>query len=153
MSLEKLLSTLSEKSGADFRLDSNGACAFEYGPGLELTISSVDAGSGLLLHQPVRFLSQVAPEAILRRCMELNLYGIQTHGGMLGLDPQGGWIVLAKRLAVDSLDPSRLEDALVQFIAAAGRIVGELSEGAQVTEALKTPFHDEVVRMSGLIRG
>ncbi|MFC0220740.1 CesT family type III secretion system chaperone [Pseudochelatococcus lubricantis] len=152
MSLEKLLSILSDRSGVDLRLDPNGNCALEYGPGLELTISSTDAGSALLLHQPVQFMSPAVPESLFRKCMELNLYGTQTYGGALGLDSQSGWIVLAKRLAVDALDPQRLEEALMQFIAAAGHIMGELGEEAR-KEAVQTPVHDEAVYMSGAIRG
>lgn len=126
MILGKLLSALSEQLGVDFHLDPNGSCAFEYGPGFELTISSVDAGNGVLLHQPIQLLCQAAPDVQLRKCMELNLYGTQTHGAVLGLDPRSGWIVLAQRVAVEGLTVPLLEEMLKRFIDVAERVAAQL---------------------------
>jgi Tir chaperone protein (CesT) family len=139
MSLEGLLSSLSAQSGLNLSLDANGSCALEYGPGFELTLTSIDAGNGLLLHQPLQFLSPTAPEAQLRRCMELNLYGTETAGAILGLDPQSNWIVLAERIAVDMLDVRRLEEAILRFMAVAGRVAQSLSVEPQMSDASPMP--------------
>jgi Tir chaperone protein (CesT) family len=139
MSLERLLSSLSVQTGLNLSLDANGSCALEYGPGFELTLTSIDAGNGLLLHQPLQFLSQAAPEAQLRRCMELNLYGTETAGAILGLDPQSNWIVLAKRLTVDMLDVKRLEETILRFVAVAERLAQSLSVEPEMSDASPIP--------------
>ena len=139
MSLEGLLSSLSAQSGLNLSLDANGSCALEYGPGFELTLTSIDAGNGLLLHQPQQFLSPTAPEAQLRRCMELNLYGTETAGAILGLDPQSNWIVLAQRLTVDMLDVKRLEEAILRFMAVARRVAQDLHVEPEISDATPLP--------------
>jgi hypothetical protein len=58
--------------------------------------------------------------------MELNLYGTATAGAVLGLDGQSNWIVLARRLSVDALDVSRIEQALLKFMATAEHLARQL---------------------------
>jgi hypothetical protein len=145
MSLETLLASLSTQTGLNLSLDPNGSCALEYGPGFELTITSIDGGNGLLLHQPLQFLSPTAPDAQLRRCMELNLYGTETAGAILGLDPQSNWIVLAERLAVDMLDVKRLEETILRFVAVARRVAQSLNVEPHVSDTA-LPADSAIIR-------
>jgi Tir chaperone protein (CesT) family len=126
-SLDALLADIGERSGLPLELDSRGSCGIEYGGGFEIIITSCDRGEGVLLHSPIQFLDRIDPLSQLRRCLELSLYGAQTGGAALGLDPDGEAIVLWRRLRIADFDSRALEQAIIAFASTADTVRARLS--------------------------
>jgi hypothetical protein len=126
-SLNALVSQIGERSGLSLELDARGSCAIEYGLAFEIVLTSCDNGDSVLLHSPIQFLDQKNALDQLRRCLELSLYGAETGGGALGLDPESAAIVLWRRLHIADLDSHALEEAIIAFASASDLVRERLS--------------------------
>lgn len=124
--LDALLADIAARSDLPVRLDGNGSCTIVYGEDSELTLTSVEGGDEVLLHAPLQFLSPRDPLPQLRRAMALSLYGTHSAGAGIGLDKDGGWLVLWRRLPIEGLDGRSLEARIVGFALAADQLRSQL---------------------------
>jgi hypothetical protein len=110
------------------QLSAYGTCILQYDVGQELTLASVDGDRSVLIYQLMRRLGP-GDDGLLRRCMELNAYAAKTNGATLGLDPEGDWIVLAQRRALDALDAEQLSTWIADFMSTALSVLASLADG------------------------
>ena len=125
--LNRLLTEIGERTGLPLQLDDLGSCAIEYDDISEIILTGCDKGGSVLLHSPLVFLCEKRPLEHLRHCLDLSLYGAETNGGAIGLDPDTNSIIFWRRMGLDALDSHALERAIVTFIAAADQFRTELS--------------------------
>jgi hypothetical protein len=125
--LNVLLGELGDRSGLSLELDTRGSCAIEYGLVFEIVLTSCDNGESVLLHSPIQFLEQTSALDQLRRCLELSLYGAETEGAALSLDPESEAIVLWRRWHIADLDSHALEQAIIAFASVADSVRERLS--------------------------
>ena len=128
MSFAKVLAEIGRQCGLPLQFDGRGGCALAYDIGLEMIVASVDHGQSVLLYQPLHRVTSAQKAELLQRCMELNVYGAETNGLALGLDPETGWIVLSQRMPFVGTDPDRLATSIAVFMATAIALIGKLGD-------------------------
>lgn len=119
--LEDLISEIGARAGLPLQLDEFGSCAIQYDDISEVALTSCDSGKTILLHCPLAFLCDQRPLEHLQHCLEISIYGAETDGGAVGLDPESRSIIFWRRMGLDGLDSHTLEHAIVTFIKATER--------------------------------
>ena len=126
--LNSLVVEISQRSGLDLELDVRGSCAIQYNDVHNIVLTGCDRGESVLFHSPLLFLCDKRPLEHLRHCMQLTLYGAETNGGAIGLDPESDNIILWRRLGLSGLDSLDLEQAIVSFTKVADLLRARLSQ-------------------------
>ncbi len=116
--LNTLIVDIGERAGLPLQLDTFGSCAIQYDEISEIVLTSCDSGATVLLHSPLTYLCEQRPLEHLRHCMEITIYGAETDGGAVGLDPESRAITFWRRIALQGLDSHALESAIITFITA-----------------------------------
>lgn len=132
--LDHLLGEIAQRCGLPLKLDAQGRCFIEYGGVFEIALTSIDDGLGVMFDLPITMLSPASADAQLRRCMELNLHGIETDGGTLGFDSVTQWVILSQRWTLHGVSSQILEQRLVEL----AQVVDDLREKL-VPSAIKAP--------------
>ena len=125
--LNNLLVEIGERVGLPLQLDELGSCAIKYDEISEVILTGCSRDESVLLHLPIVFLCEKRSLEHLRHCLELSLFGADTNGGAVSLDPDTNGIIFWRRMSLDALDSQALERAFVAFIAAADRFRTDLS--------------------------
>ncbi len=93
-SVDQGLAVLGRALGFPLALGPERACALRLDDGLECSLEVPDGSSLLHLHCPLLPVPPVDRLAFLERVLALNLYGLETGGAALALDPDTDRIVL-----------------------------------------------------------
>jgi hypothetical protein len=128
VSFSEIMAAIGRRTGLPLQFGATDSCALAYDIGLEMLIASVDHGQSVLLYQPLHRVTSAHKAELLQRCMELNVYGAETNGLALGLDPETSWIVLSQRMPFVGTDPDRLATSIAVFMATAIALIGKLGD-------------------------
>ena len=105
--IQQGLALLGEDLGQPLSLDEGGVCALEFNEGLACTIELGDADGSLFIHGQLLTAPAEGREALFRRALTLNLYGLQT-GGAVAYDPDADALLLCHRFPAELLGPDRI---------------------------------------------
>lgn len=111
-----LIREMGSRLGVALDMDDFGVCAMSYEDDGRLTLEVSDGDSSFVLHAPLDRAPVVDREAFLAKLLEINLYGIQTRGCTIGLEPGSDQVILSLRQPIDGLDIIRFESIISNFI-------------------------------------
>ncbi|MCY0388263.1 type III secretion system chaperone [Robbsia sp. Bb-Pol-6] len=86
----------------------SGSCTIQFDGTLDVTLDAGDRDGEktlLYLHAVIGTTPDIGGEALLTRLLQLHLFGLATHNGVFGLEPQSNHV-----LFFQTIDLSRLTD-------------------------------------------
>lgn len=136
MKAEQLLKELGLTMGLpDLRFDDRGCARLVFDSKVAVNFEN-DAEAG-----EVQLYSTLAPlpagdrEPLYRLLCEGNLFGAQTAGATLAVDPLAGEVVLCRAIAVEGADAAGVARLLERFVATAEEWSGRLASGAPASRS------------------
>jgi hypothetical protein len=130
-SVDQGLAVLGRALGFPLALGPERACALRLDDGLECSLEVPDGSSLLHLHCPLLPVPPVDRLAFLERVLALNLYGLETGGAALALDPGTDRIVLCWSQPPEGMLPEDLAALIAGFIERASGLRAQLEPAAR----------------------
>lgn len=124
---EQILQEASEASGVEIRLASDRVAELVVEDMIVL-LKPVDATEESVAIFTV-ILDGPADDKVLRKAMELNLFGCGTGGGIIGMFVDS--LVYSRNLPLEGVSADAFGEALVSFARKAQEIAAELAAGAE----------------------
>jgi hypothetical protein len=122
---------------AELKLDNEGICAITDNESLVVIIEMPNEGPLVHIYTPLcPMLDGIEPNyALLERAMELNLLGLRTRGGTLGLDVERKEIFFSFVIEIETCEAMKFSNILQNFMETAKALKTELE---LTTQALAT---------------
>ncbi len=132
MDANQLLTSLGLTVGLpDLAFDGNGCARLLFDQRLAVDFEhDADTGSIHLYAVLGSSPAQGSGEALYRRLLEGNFFGVQTQGAVLSIDTARGEILLSRTVDVDAASSADFERVIEKFLAAAGHWQEALAGGA-----------------------
>ena len=130
-SVDQGLAVLGRALGFPLALGPERACALRLDDGLECSLEVPDGSSLLHLHCPLLPVPPVDRLAFLERVLALNLYGLETGGAALALDPDTDRIVLCWSQPPEGMLPEDLAALIARVIERASGLRAQLEPAAR----------------------
>jgi len=124
------LHALGARIGARFVLEDSGVCRLRYGADLDCTVEVPESSDALHLHAPLIDVVAGHREALFHAALTRNLHGLQTGGCFMAYEEASHGLVLCYTRLLAGLDAGSFETILVNFVAVALRVRGELTDVA-----------------------
>jgi hypothetical protein len=130
-SVDQGLAVLGRALGFSLELGPEGACALRMDDGLECSLEVPDGSRLLHLYCPLLRVPPGERLAFLERVLTLNLYGVETGGAALALDPDTDRIVLCWSQPPEGMLPEDLAALIAGFIERATALRAQLEPAAR----------------------
>lgn len=118
---------------AKLELDSEGVCAITDNESLVVIIEAPEGSSLVHIYTPIcTMLDGVEPNyALLERAMELNILGLKTRGGTLGLNRERNEIFFSFVLEVEACEAIKFSNIIQNFMETAKLLKEDLAKTVQ----------------------
>lgn len=117
MTITDLLADFGRKAGlGSLSLDESGVCRLSFDQSLIVDLE-FDSGAGLLhIYSAVGPIPAEGKEAVFGALLSANLFGSETGGASLAIDPSQNEIILCRSVNPDHLDSTAFEGILESFV-------------------------------------
>ncbi len=152
MDANQILTSLGLTVGLpDLAFDGNGCARLLFDQRLAVDFEhDADAGSIHLYTVLGSSPAQGSGEALYRRLLEGNFFGIQTQGATLSMDAARGEIILSRSVELDTISSVDFERVIEKFLAAAGHWQEALAGGAH--DDVAPDSHAQVPRVPFMMK-
>jgi len=118
---------------AELKLDSEGICAITDKESLVVIIEAPKDSALVHIYSPIcPMLDGIEPNyALLARAMELNILGLRTRGGTLGLNTERNEIFFSFTLEVEDCEAMKFSNIIQNFMETAKTLKTDLVETTQ----------------------
>ena len=122
---------------AELKLDSEGICAITDKASLVVVIEIPQGSSLVHIYSPIcPMLDGLEPNyTLLKRAMELNILGLRTRGGALGLNAERNEIFFSFTLEVDGCEAMKFSNIIQNFMETAKTLKTDLEKTTQALTA------------------